>query len=59
MSKVEEKVTLTIPKKQRKHNKAREGPYTITQVNTNGTIRIQRRAVSELVNIRRVTPFFE
>jgi len=35
------------------------GPFTITQVHTNGTIRIQRGTMSERINIRRVTPFFE
>ena len=35
------------------------GPYTITSVHTNGTIRIQRGSISERVNIRRVTPYFE
>ena len=34
-------------------------PWTITQVHTNGTIRIQRGTKSERLNIRRVTPFFE
>ena len=33
------------------------GPYKITQVHTNGTIRIQRGSRSERVNIRRVTPY--
>ena len=35
------------------------GPHTITQVHTNGTIRIQRGTISERLNIRRVTPYFE
>ena len=35
------------------------GPYTILQVHTNGTIRIQRGSISERLNIRRVTPYFE
>ncbi len=35
------------------------GPYIITSVHTNGTIRIQRGSISERVNIRRVTPYFE
>ena len=36
------------------------GPYIITEVHTNGTIRIQQRGtVSERLNIRRVTPYFE
>ncbi len=36
-----------------------EGPYTITQVHTNGTIRVQRGAISERLNIRRVIPYHE
>jgi hypothetical protein len=36
-----------------------EGPYVITQVHTNGTVRIQRGSMSERINIRRITPFFE
>ena len=34
-------------------------PWTVSQVHTNGTIRIQRGTKSERLNIRRVTPFFE
>jgi hypothetical protein len=33
------------------------GPYTIRQVNTNGTVRIDRGAYTETVNIRRIKPF--
>jgi hypothetical protein len=44
-------VLLTIPHKQRKHRSPREGPYTIEQVNANGTVIIKRGAVSDLVNI--------
>ena len=36
-----------------------EGPYTITQVHTNGTVRIQRGAISERLHIRRLHPYFE
>jgi transposase InsO family protein len=35
------------------------GPFAITQVHTNGTIRIQRGSWSERLNIRRVTPYYE
>ena len=35
------------------------GPFPITQVYTNGTARIQRGAVNERVNIRRLTPHFD
>ena len=34
------------------------GPYVITQVYTNGTIRVQRGSTSERLNIRRVRPYF-
>ena len=34
-------------------------PWTVSQVHTNGTIRIQRGTKAERLNIRRVTPFFE
>ena len=34
------------------------GPYHITTVHTNGTIRIQQGALSERLNIRRVKPYF-
>ena len=36
-----------------------DGPYTITDVHVNGTVRIQRGTVNERVNIRRITPYFE
>ncbi len=34
------------------------GPFRITTVHTNGTIRIQKGALSKRLNIRRVKPFF-
>ena len=34
-----------------------DGPYTITQVHTNGTIRVQHGTCSELLNNRRVKPY--
>jgi hypothetical protein len=34
------------------------GPYAITQVHTNGTVRIQRGTMSERLNIRRITPYY-
>ena len=34
-------------------------PWTVSQVHTNGTIRIQRGTKTERLKIRRVTPFFE
>ena len=35
------------------------GPHSITQVHANGTVVIQKGAVTKHVNIRRVIPFFE
>ena len=37
----------------------RTGPYKIIQVHSNGTVVIQKGAVTERVNIRRITPFHE
>ena len=36
-----------------------EGPYMITQVYCNGTVRIKRGSISEQINIRRLTPCIE
>ena len=36
-----------------------EGPYLITEVFSNGTVRIQRRSINERINIRRIHPYFE
>ena len=44
-----------LPKMQRK----RDGPFVVTKVFDNGTLDILQGAVTERVNIRRVTPFHE
>jgi transposase InsO family protein len=36
-----------------------EGPYTIIQVNDNGTIRYRKRALTDTINIRNVHPYTE
>ena len=36
-----------------------EGPYEVTHVYTNGTVRIQRGTINERLNIRRLTPYFD
>ena len=36
-----------------------EGPFVITDVYTNGTVRIQRGTLNERLNIRRLHPYFE
>ena len=42
-----------------KYERPYSGPHPILKVNNNGTVRIQKGAVSETVNIRRVTPFVD
>ena len=37
--------------------KPRQGPFSITHVYTNGTVRIQRGAINDRVNIPRLTPY--
>ena len=56
---VGEKVLLDKPGLLRKMTVPRQGPYQVEQVHTNGTIRIRRGAISERVDIHRVTPFLE
>ena len=54
-----DKILLTRPGINRKMSTPRTGPHTVERTYTNGTIRIQRGAISERVNIRRVTPYLE
>jgi transposase InsO family protein len=57
--KVDDQILLTDSRKRSKLSPPREGPYQVERVFTNGTLLIRRGAVSERVNIRRVTPYFE
>ena len=57
--KVGDKVLLEKGGIQPKMAAPREGPYRITKVSTNGTVRIQKGVVTQRVNIRRLTPYFE
>jgi hypothetical protein len=43
----------------RKMTAPQVGPFPITQIYANGTVRIQRGVVNERINIRRLTPHFE
>jgi len=43
----------------RKMDYQKKGPYTITQVHTNSTVRINRGNVNDRINIRRLEPNFE
>jgi hypothetical protein len=56
--KVGQKVTIRKDGVLRKAEDKNTGPFVITQVHCNGTIRIQRGSVSERLNIRRVDPWF-
>ena len=57
---VGDKILLTNSRKNpNKMDPPRSGPFLVESVYSNGTLRIQRGAISERVNIRRVTPFFE
>ena len=46
----------------RKKNSKRElelmGPFPITQINYNGTVRFQKGIINDAANIRRIKPFF-
>ena len=42
-----------------KHEQYFEGPYEITAVNDNETIRLQKGKVNGVTNIRRIKPFTE
>ena len=52
-------VSKNRPGIQAKMKRKRDGPFTITHVYDNGTVRIQRGAVSERLNVRRIQPYFE
>lgn len=54
-----QKVLLRLDGILRKAQDRKKGPYVITDVFTNGTVRIQRGTWSERLNIRRIEPFFE
>jgi hypothetical protein len=57
--KVGQKVYLINTDIKRKCRAPHEGPYEITDVFANGTVRIQKGITNERVNIRHITPHFE
>jgi hypothetical protein len=58
--KVGDKVLLRKPGKHlRKLEDPKTGPYTVTAIYNNETVRIQKGKVNERVNIRRLFPYFE
>ena len=46
-------------KKNSKHELKFMGPFHITQINDNGTVRFQKGVINDAVNIRRIKPFFD
>jgi len=56
---VGDKVLYNKHGKLRKLSTPRRGPYTVAAVHDNGTLTIRLGAVSERINIRHITPYFE
>ena len=57
--KINDQVMVKRFKKTKHGEREYDGPYPITQVNNNGTIRIQKERYSDVVNIRRVFPYHQ
>jgi hypothetical protein len=54
-----DKVLKTIPGVTPKLHAPRKGPFVVEKVNANGTALIRKGAVTETVNIRMLSPYFE
>ena len=52
-----DQVLLTKESKSKYGHASYEGPYTIVQVNDNGTVRVQKGAVIDTFNIRLIKPY--
>ena len=50
---------LVKRKKFFKHELEFMGPFPITKINDNGTVRFQKGIINDSVNIRRIKPFFD
>ena len=50
---------LVKRKKNSKHELDFIGPFPITQINYNGTVRFQKGIINDATNIRRIKPFFD
>ena len=50
---------LVKGKKNSKHEFEFMGPFPITQINDNGTVRFQKGIINYASNIRRIKPFFD
>jgi hypothetical protein len=53
-------ITLDADERRSQPKMARptRGPFTITKVNRNGTVEIDRGATTDTINIRRIKPFY-
>ena len=56
---VGDRVLLTRAKRTKHGEREHDGPYTILNLHNNGTIRVQKKAYSEVVHIRQVKPYHE
>ena len=54
-----DKILIKARKEHSKHELEYDGPYKITQVNDNGTVRFQKGIVNDVTNIRRIKPYHE
>ena len=50
---------LVKRKKNSKHELEFMGPFPITQINDNGTVRFQNGIINDATNIHRIKPFFD
>ena len=50
---------LVKRRKYSKHELEFMGPFPITQINDNGTVRFQKGIINNAVNIHRIKPFFD
>ena len=55
---VDDKVYIARDGIYRKLEGPRLGPYKVTKIHMNGTVRVQRGAINERINIRRLSPHF-
>ena len=56
---MDSKIVINIDGVHRKAEDKNDGPYFVTEVFSNGTVRIQRGTINKRVNIRRLSPWFE
>jgi hypothetical protein len=57
--KIGDLIMKTRPGKLAKLRRKRDGPYTVTHVYSNGTLRIRKGVIAERISMRRVSPYYE